>query len=329
MRAISGTASVLAWMLLATACGPASSPQPNTLAYRFADGGRYRVEAECTLERKLEKTHHDRVFSRETSRLDIRASFMLAAVPGPQPGQFQLEFTLLRLRSHDPQGKFRAELGREAGELFWYGETQSLEAYLGPEGWDRYEQLIRKPLAHMAITSLGREASDAGQDGAFNQELVKLLLTNRVLGERIIRSLKIPPVLVAVLPGHPVASGESWAVSGAEKPAASEWEQPVATRFTLLASRRGAAELKLENRLEFSGDDLNALGSMVGLKTLQDVQFKGGRFLITGKVRFLEKPGRPQSGTMRIEKHYSLAKAGEAWGLEEVETYAFTLAPNP
>lgn len=318
----------LCW-LLAAACGPAPSEQPRPLAYRFADGGRYRVEAEYTLERKLEKAHRGQVFSSETSRLDIHATFLLRVLPGPEPGQLQLEFMLVRLRSHDPLGKFRAELGQESGELVWYGDTLSLEKYLGPEGWLRYAQVIRQPLARLVILPLGSEAPAEGQGGGFNQELVRLLLTNRVLGERLIRGLKIPPVMAVILPPRPVGVGESWSAAAPERAAASEWDQPAATRFTLASSRRGALVVKLENRLAFSGEDLTALGSLVGLKHLGGARFEGGQFLIAGDVRFLAGPGRPQDGRLRVEKRYGLKNNDEDWRLRETEEYEFALTPDP
>lgn len=314
---------------LFAACSPSPSRQQQTLEYRFADGGRYRVEAEYTLERKLEKSHQKRVFSREASRLDIRASFLLQVSLGPKPGLRLVEYTLLNLRSHDPQGKFRAELGRESGELSWYGEARSLEEYLGPEGWDRYLLLVRQPLARLVIQPQGVEVTGTEQGSGFNQELVKLLLTNRVLGERLARSLKIPPVLAALLPPAPVSVGETWTLDNPERPGVSDREWSKGTSFTLASENRGELELKLKNRLDFSGDDLNALGSLVGLKYLENTRFQGGQFLIDGRVRFLSRPGRPKNGSMRVEKQYGLINAGEDWSLHETEVYEFSLTPNP
>ncbi len=315
--------------ILVLACAPKNPSESRRLTYRFEDSGTYRVETKYQINHVQRKSHQGKVFSAQESRLFVQAAFRLTTRTLDNR-QLAVTYTLLHLSCHDQGGNFRLEIGPESGELSWYGKQESLLEYLGPEGWARYQKIIRQPLARVVITPRGIQLesdSDLEKSRGFNYDLVKILHKNRVIGDRILKSLKIPPVLMAILPEKPVRAGSKWTYHGQAAQGLSTWDKPLDNRFSVVSGGEQGLRIRLRSKMKFSSEELTNLGKYIGFDDLKDVQFKSSRFKISGEILYLPGPGRPESGQMKIEKKYGLRTGDEDWEMEEAEEYEFTVQP--
>ncbi len=315
-------------------CGIRNRPPALTLAYQFSDGGVYLVQNAYNARQRLTKTHAGRIFADTQEELFTSAACELR-VTHPNSRELEAAFTLLRLRIHDGRGKFKLEIGPEGGELSWYGEEQTLESYLGPEAWRRYRELIRQPMAVVRVNSRGIQQADgkAGDTGLkINYALLQVLGKNRVIGGYVVRSLKVPPLLMIIFPGKKVRVRETWSTRSEDARAPARRGgifQPVVTTFTLQSAAATGAILETQNRVEFSEADLQAVRRNLKWEDIQGLKFKQGALRMQGRETFLPGPGRPQAGDMTLRKQYSLSFKAEDWDLRETEQYHFSVQPRP
>lgn len=323
------TLALLLTGTLVLACAPSDTTPSRRLTYQFADSESFRVETKFQVRNAQRKSHQGKMFSAQEDQLFVQAAFHLRTRPLDN-NQLAIEYTLLRLRSHDQEGNFRLEIGPDSGELYWYGKQEDLVDYLGEAGWVRYQEIIRQPLARVVITSRGiQQPDDAQAEGGpgFNHDLTKLLHKNRVIGERIMKSLKIPPVLMAILPEQPARVGTEWTYTGQAAQGLSTWDKPLDNQFSVVSGGPEGLRLRLRSQLKFSSEELTSLGKYLGFDDLKDVQFKSSAFHIGGEIVFLPVSGRPEKGNMKIEKKYGLRTGEEDWEMEETEEYEFSLEP--
>lgn len=315
--------SILVLLLAGCQASGNSAGQPFT--YAFRDGGRYRVDCSYQLEKRLTKAFGRRQFSDHGDGLYTKFSFGLRTTSTPS-GEILAAYTLLRFRIHDAAGHFLLEAGREGGNLSWFGGAQSLEAYLGPEGVRDYYRLLAQPLAMVRIDRRGIQPGSQGRSQGpkfeFNYALLRLLGKNRVIGEYIMQSVKIPPVLMLIFDRRPIRPGQGWNYS-------SQANSEFVTHFSLKSQTPYRAVITCWQRTNLKQENFQTLGRMLGLEPTQAWTLTRGDLQLDGEVDFLSAAGRPQAGWMEFAKHYLVGVKDETWTLTARERYDFTVAPEP
>ncbi|MCK5243540.1 hypothetical protein KAR34_13915 [bacterium] len=302
---------------------------PYQLKYKFTDGGVYRVDARYTLDHQLRKMHDNRVFSDKQEGLLVKTSFELR-IEQKKTDLLQASYTIRNISIHDQAGNFRLELGPDNGRIFWYGQEESVEEYLGRQGFRQYHQHMSRPLAIFKITPLGVQVSDSDATREnFNYTFIQLLGKNRVLGQIIMKSMKIPPVLMTIFSEEPVTKGKKWMYQGPYTRRFTEWDKPMTTVFQITAVEQDGLTVVFASELKFSGEELTSLGKQFGLKEFEKVEFESSWFTVDGRVQYQPDKGRPESGSLLIQKQYGMTTREEKWELIEKETYEFTLTLEP
>lgn len=318
--------------IMAPACGPAGHGRTYALQYAFHEQKAQQVEAYYVFQHHLQKKHQGRVFADKKQGMNVRATFQLQ-VQQASPDRLLAQYILLYISIHDQAGNFRLELGPENGRIYWYGQEESLGDYLGEEGLLSYRVLMAKPLAVVVTDSYGTQKPAGAKEGAltpgFNQALVALLGQNRIWGQIIVKSMKIPPVLMVIFPPAPVAPGQKWTYQAANQQQLPEEDAPVSTVFQLRRVRDERLTISCMSRLDFSGEELTSLGKRLGMPEFEEVSFQTGFFELSGEVDFNAAGGRPEKGKLQVRKKYGLKTEDEVWELEETENYSFIMPSGP
>jgi hypothetical protein len=286
---------------------------PQVLRYTFSDGGTYRVDCTYNAEKEMRKLHQGKVFSRTRDGVFVKSSLAMRveSLPG---GHWRVAYTLLRLRIHDREGRFKMEVGPESGEVQWYSEKQPLEAYLGSVDWNRYQALARMPLARVSVRPDGAQLPNGLE---FNFDWLRLLGKNRVYGDYLSRGVKVPPVLMTIFDASPVAAGGSWEYQGNSLGAR--------TRFTLTALTRDSAHIAYASELNLKPEELAAVKNALQLSQEAGLELKSSRMRITGGVEFNRLAGRPETAVMDFDKRYEMTLPQELWRLQETEHYELSV----
>jgi hypothetical protein len=309
---------MLALVLLLGGCH--ATPQSALLLrYQFQDGGQYRVDDAYQIEKQTTKSHEGKVFSSDAQAQFVQASFRVKTRM-TEDQVLIVEYRLLRLRVHDDAGHFKLEIGPENGQLSWYNQDQPLAGYLDSREFARYQQLMRKPVVVLKVNTRGVEQPGGMR---FDNDLLALLGKNRVIGQQIVKAFKVPPLVTVVFSEAAVHPGDTWDYQGnSQEP---NGNKPLTTRFRLKQVKDQNAEITLSNRVDFTGEELKALGSQLGLPETTRMVFKESFLRVDGSVFFLPAHQRPASGVLNVEKHYGLQVDQETWDLSEKEKHAYTV----
>jgi len=315
-----------------SACSHRSQSNVYNPVYQFKDGPIYRVEAKYTFEHNIQKSHQGKIFADQKEGLYVRATFNLTTQILPDQ-MIQAAYTLLNISIHDKAGRFRMEIGPQNGSIYWYGEEEDLQSYLGEKGFREYRAHIINPLAIVTIDLRGVQINDNETEASpprlkFNYPFIQLLGKNRVIGQIIVKSFKIPPVLMTIFSDEPLAVGKKWVYQGPAMQRFTEWDNPLTTVFQLQSAEKDRLTIVLNSKLKFTGEELTNLGKQIGLTEFEQVKFERGLFTVEGKSRFQVRWGRPETGEMIIRKQYGLKVREEEWKLSEIENYEFSLQPE-
>jgi hypothetical protein len=302
---------------------------PYQLTYQFEDSNLYRVESKYSLDHQLTKKHDSTVFSDKQEGLYVKTAF-LVRVEKQKTEMLHVYFTIQNISIHDQAGNFRLEMGPDNGQISWYGQEQSMAEYLGQEGFEQYQQYMSQPLAMLMITPLGVQVQDPkASQGHFNYAFIQLLGKNRVLGKIVMKSLKIPPVLMTIFNNEPAFVGKKWSYQGPYTQRFTKWDNPLTTLFQVTAVKQDVCTVIFDSELKFSGEELTELGKQFGLEEFENVVFERSHFTVNGTVDYQAVLGRPESGSMLIQKQYGMATGEENWELTEKEMYEFTMTAEP
>ncbi|NTV51803.1 MAG: hypothetical protein HGA76_02135 [Candidatus Firestonebacteria bacterium] len=303
------------WLVLG-GCGRVDLP-PRLLQYEFQDQGPYRVVCAYNSEKRLVKKHAGRVFAETHEGTHVETTYRVEAEREPGGG-WVVAYTLLRLRLHDEDGRFKLEIGPEGGEVFWYQDTQSLEDYLGPEIFQTYRRQVRLPLARVHVHADGGQVPNGLE---FNFSLLHTLGKNRVYGDFLARGIKVPPVLMMVFKQASVRAGDTWDYAGNSGNAA--------THFSLTALSTRSAQVACVSDFSLGDEELTTVRKALQLEAASGLVLKESRMRVTGSVEFLLPAGRPEKGKMHFEKFYAMSLPAETWQLQETEDFKFSLTVSP
>jgi hypothetical protein len=297
-------------------CGRVHLP-PQLLQYQFHDHGPYRVDCSYHSEKHLAKKHDNKIFSETREGTYVKTSYRLQADPEPGGG-WLVSYTLLRLRLHDQDGRFKMEIGPDGGEVFWYQEKQALEDYLGPDDFKAYQRLVRQPLARVHISARGVQAENGLE---FNFALLHVLGKNRVYGDFLARGVKVPPVLLMIFKPSPVKAGEVWDYAGNSGNAA--------TQYKLESLSASSAQLTCLSEFNLGAGELKAVRQALHVDETTGLELKQSRMVVTGSANFLLPAGRPGETSMNFDKAYAMTLPAEAWELQETERFDLTVEVAP
>ncbi len=309
-------------------CAPAGREAKILLRYQFMPGQTYRVTTSYQIFSGLEKVHGHRRFAREENNLAVKATYQVRAST-LSDHDYKIEFTLQRLRlNHDGKGRCRLEMGPQGGMLYWYDDEWTLAEYLGPDLYQNYTKLMAQPLAVIVIDRQGHQLV---QDEAktvrteIHLDLLELLSRNRVIGKRIIKAFKVPPLLMAVFPLREVGPGDRWDSLNGRPDQAPPSEDSPANTFFYRQRRQDVALIDYGSTMDFTGDELTKLQQSLDMASLNKMTFQKGRYKIKGAVQFDFKKGLPLQGTMHTDKAYQFHVGEEQWSSREEETYQVSL----
>ncbi len=303
---------VLVW-LGSVGCSPA--PVPQVVQYEFNDGGRYRVDCTYETDKRLEKTHEGKAFATTEEGVYVKTSMHMTAQRQPDQ-DWVIAYTLLRLRIHDRDGHFKLEMGPEGGELQWYQDKQPLSDYLTSDEFKAFQKLMQVPLARVRIHPNGVQVPNGLE---FNFDLIRLLGKNRVYGEYLTRSVKVPPVLMTMFKAEPIKAGDRWDHQGNSSNAN--------THFRARAVSAKSLQVEYSSDLNLAADELRAVRKALRLDGVPGLELKTSRMTIRGVVGF-DLPGkRPETAEMNFDKRYEMTLPQEVWKLHETERYRLNVEP--
>jgi len=311
------------------ACAPGDPARQYQLRYRFFDQGNYRVEAKYTFTDRLVKAHQGKAFLEKTDIVNVAAAFRLSTEPTSESG-IRARYHLVNISIHDNAGHFSLELSPQNGEITWFGTSEGFEDYFTTEEFERYQELVSRPLAIVTIDAQGVQQNQTAPQGSqlnFNHELIQLLGKNRAIGKIVVKTIKIPPVLMTILSEEAVWVGRQWTYQGVAAPQVVAWDHPLTTVFKLKSDLDRGLVIVFNSEMEFSGDELTQLGKQMGITEFEKINFQESRFKVEGEVLFDSQQGRPREGSMFIEKKYGLQTGEENWKLVEQQDYQFSLSP--
>ncbi len=310
------------------ACAPASSNTKTILRYQFVPGQTYRVTTSYQTFSGLEKFHGHRQFAKEEAHLAVKATYQVQAL-ALNPQECQIEFKLLRLRlNHDGKGKCRLEMGPDGGRLTWYDDEWTLADYLGPELYAKYQKIMTQPLAVIVIDRQGHQLTQNQEKTVrtgLHLDLLELLSRNRVIGKKIIKAFKVPPLLMAVFPPQAVGPGDRWTSSSEDPTMVLGEEEGQTNRFYFRQQQQNLASIDCTSAIMFTGDELTELQKTLDMESLNKMTFQKGNYKIQGRVQFDLAKGLPMQGSLHTDKAYSFYVDQEKWESSEQETYQVNL----